>query len=124
MKNLAMAAALALALAATAQTGNAESYKADNSGKNVRDRGDATLTPENQSGSEADVNITREIRKSIVADDNLSINAHNVKIITANGAVTLRGPVETAEEKARVAEKAKQVTGVTSVDNQLEIASH
>ena len=53
----------------------------------------------------------------------MSVNAHNVKIITKNGVVTLRGPVKSPEEKDTIAAKAKQVAGVKNVDNQLEIAS-
>ena len=58
-----------------------------------------------------------------MADKSLSTNAHNVKIITANGVVTLRGPVKSAAEKANIGAKAQQAAGVRRVDNQLEIAS-
>jgi osmotically-inducible protein OsmY len=57
----------------------------------------------------------------VVGDKSLSTNAHNLKIITSNGTVTLRGPVKSTEEKAAVETKAKQVAGVTGVDNQLEV---
>ena len=59
-----------------------------------------------------------------MADKSLSTNAHNVKIITTDGVVTLRGPVKSAAEKATIAAKAQQVAGVSRVDNQLEIASN
>lgn len=101
----------------------AEDYRADNSGKNVRDRNAAAVTSGDQSNAQSDINITQEIRKAVMADDGLSMNAHNVKIITANGVVTLRGPVKNAEEKASIGAKAQHATGVTRVDNQLEIAS-
>ena len=65
----------------------------DNTGRNVRDRSGATLTPGDQSESEADRTLTQQIRRAVVADDSLSTNAHNIKIITINGVVTLRGPV-------------------------------
>lgn len=94
---------------------------ADNTGKNVRDRGDDTLTPTDQGGSPADRDVTAKIRKAIVDDDHLSTNAQNIKIVTRDGAVTLRGPVKSSEEKAAVAAKAQQVAGVKRVDNQLEI---
>ena len=94
---------------------------ADNTGKNVRDRGGETVTPEDQGGSAADRQLTANIRKAIVADDGLSTNAHNVKIVTRDGQVTLRGPVESEAEKQAVAAKAQQVAGVKRVDNQLEI---
>ena len=102
---------------------NAQGYPADNSGKNVRDRDSAAMTAGDQSNSAADVAITQEIRKAVVADEGLSTNAHNVKIITANGVVTLRGPVKSAAEKASIGAKAQHVAGVTRVDNQIEIAS-
>lgn len=101
----------------------AADYPADNSGKNVRDRQDSSKTSGDQSNSKSDVAITQAIRKAVVADKELSTNAHNVKIITTNGMVTLRGPVNSPEEKSKIAAKAKSVAGVKSVDNKLEIAS-
>jgi osmotically-inducible protein OsmY len=94
---------------------------ADNTAKNVRDRGDKTLTPMDQGGSAADRDTTAKIRRALVDDDHLSTNAQNIKIITRDGAVTLRGPVKSVEEKQAVAAKAQQVAGVKRVDNQLEI---
>jgi len=101
--------------------GHGAAVPADNSGKNVRDRADQALTPGDQSSSPADVAITTEIRKAVVADDNLSVNAQNVKIITINGVVTLRGPVKNAAEKNTIATKAQKVAGVSRVDNQIEL---
>ena len=95
----------------------------DNTGRNVRDRNDATKTPMDQSENEADRTITQNIRQALTADDSLSTNAKNVKIITNDGTVTLRGPVKNEQEKTAIEAKAKQVAGVKSVDNQLEIAS-
>ena len=95
----------------------------DNTGRNVRDRGGETKTPMDQSENEADRTITQNIRKALTADDSLSTNAKNIKIITNDGTVTLRGPVKSAKEKADIEAKAKQAAGVKRVDNQLEIAS-
>ena len=95
----------------------------DNTGRNVQDRNEATKTPGDQSENEADRTITQNIRKAITADDSLSTNAKNVKIITNDGTVTLRGPVKSEKEKADIEAKAKQVAGVRNVDNQLEVAS-
>ena len=95
----------------------------DNSGRNVRDRDDQNKTTGDQSENEADRTITQNIRRAVTADDSLSTNAKNVKIITNNGTVTLRGPVKSEKEKAEIEAKAKQVAGVRSVDNQLEVAS-
>src|SRR5437870_4142781 len=65
----------------------------DNTGRNVRDRSGATLTPGDQSEAKDDLRLTQQIRKAIMADKSLSTTAKNVKIMTINGAVTLRGPV-------------------------------
>jgi osmotically-inducible protein OsmY len=108
----------AVMVAAPAVAGD---YDADNSAKNVRDRGDQSMTPADQGGSAADRELTANIRKAIVDDDGLSMNAHNVKVITKEGVVTLRGPVKNAAEKTSVAAKAQKVAGVKRVDNQLEI---
>jgi len=96
---------------------------ADNSGKNVRDRDDATKTSGDQAENEADRTISQNIRQSVVADDSMSTNGKNVKIITADGVVTLRGPVKSDQEKTNIGAKAQQVAGVKRVDNQLEIAN-
>ena len=93
----------------------------DNTGRNVRDRGGETMTPGDQSNEKADLNLTQEIRKAIMADESLSTNAKNVKIITANGIVTLRGPVHTPQEKATIEAKAQNIAGANNVDSQLEV---
>jgi sporulation protein YlmC with PRC-barrel domain len=94
---------------------------ADNSSRNRRDRGDRTLTPLDQGNSQADVNTTAQIRKGILAGDNLSVNARNVKVITNQGQVTLRGPVNTDEEKRFIGSVATGIAQVENVDNQLEV---
>jgi hyperosmotically inducible protein len=124
MKTLIAVLAMVGALTAWAPMIHAQQYPADNSGKNVRDRKDGAPTSGNQSNAKSDVAITQEIRKVVMADKSLSTNAHNVKIITADGVVTLRGPVKSAAEKATIEAKAKQAAGVSRVDNQLEIASN
>ena len=100
---------------------SAPDHQADNTGKNERDRGGATVTPGDQGGSEADREVTQQIRKAVVANDQLSMTAKNVKIITNEGVVTLRGPVVNTQEKTKIAAIAKGVHGVKRVDNQLEI---
>jgi osmotically-inducible protein OsmY len=96
----------------------------DNTGSNDRDRSGKTLTPGDQSESKADLDLTQRVRQAVVADDSLSTNAHNVKIITVNGVVTLRGPVNSAKEKANIDAKAQQIAGATKVNNHLEIVNH
>lgn len=92
----------------------------DNTNINKRDRNEQTLTPLDQSNTKADMNITQAIRKSIMKHE-LSTNAKNIKVITRNGDVTLRGPVNTSAEKEKIAELAKAVPGIKTVDNQLEV---
>ena len=104
----------------TAQTAAVEP---DNSGRNVRDADGATKTPGDQSESEADRTITQDVRQAVTADDSISTNGKNVKIITVDGTVTLRGPVKSEQEKTNIAAKAQQIAGVKKVDNQLEIAN-
>lgn len=123
MKNLAAGMLFVGGLAVSVASAYAQDYPADNSGKNVRDRQDSAVTSGDQSNTQADLNITQAIRKAVMADKELSTNAHNVKIITADGVVTLRGPVKSEEEKKNIGAKAAHVAGVTRVDNQLEIAS-
>jgi hyperosmotically inducible protein len=94
---------------------------ADNTAINERDSTGATTTPADQGNSEADLAMLAKIRQAVVDDKALSTNAHNVKIVTNNGVVTLRGPVKSAEEKKTIEAKATQVAGVTKVENLLEI---
>lgn len=102
----------------------AQTTAPDNSGTNVRDRNDQTKTAGDQSESEADRKISQDIRQALTADDSLSTNGKNAKVITIDGKVTLRGPVKSDQEKAAIAAKAQQVAGVKNVDNQLEIATN
>ena len=97
---------------------------ADNTARNQRDRDAAAQTSGDQAENPADREISANIRRAVVADESLSSNAHNVKIITSNGVVTLRGPVKSAQEKAAIEAKAKQVAGVQSVNNQLEVEAN
>jgi hypothetical protein len=92
----------------------------DNTGKNVRDRSEASPTPEDQGGSAADRELTQRIRRAITDNNQLSTDAKNIKIITTNGKVTLRGPVKNQQELQTINSLVQQM-GVTSVDNQLEV---
>ena len=95
---------------------------ADNSARNARDRGNRTLTPLDQGNGADDIKISQQIRQAITAGG-LSVNAQNVKIITTNGRVTLRGPVRSADEKMRIAEFAARFAGAGNVDDQLELGA-
>jgi len=96
---------------------------ADNSGRNERDRNDATKTAGDQAENESDRTISQNIRQAISADDSVSTNGKNAKIITVDGTVTLRGPVKSEKEKTNIGAKAQQIAGVKKVDNQLEITN-
>ena len=93
----------------------------DNTKMNVRDRPADAMTAGQQSNANGDIELTRKIRQAVVKDSSLSTMAHNVKIISNNGSVTLRGPVKTQGEKDAIAEKAQTIAGSGKVDNQLEI---
>lgn len=95
----------------------------DNSARNMRDRDTTTLTPLDQGNNKADIDTTAKIRREIVDLEGLSVNAQNVKIITNEGRVTLRGPVNSAEEKRLVGEIATRIATSEMTDNQLEVRS-
>ena len=99
---------------------SATDYEPDNTGRNVRDRDDQMPTSGDQSESEQDRKLTQQIRQAIVDDDSLSMTAHNVKIITQDGVVTLRGPVKNAQERNAIGAKAVKIAGAGKVQNKLE----
>jgi hyperosmotically inducible protein len=116
---LALACLSALSLAAFA-TDN-EKSKPDNTATNERDRAGETETSGDQSNSSADLKITQAIRRALMKDSELSTTAKNIKVITANGQVTLRGPVKTAQEKAKVDRIARSAAGRARIDDQLDV---
>ena len=105
---------------ATSTSTDSAAVKRDNTEVNVRDRTDAVKTPIDQNENQKDIDITANIRKRVV-DTKMSVNAQNVKIITQDGKVTLRGPVKSEEEKAQIEKMAHEVAGAANVDNQLEV---
>ena len=112
----------ALTLSAYAEDKDATGKPAvDNTARNARDKSGETQTSGDQSNTPEDIKTTAAIRRAIVADKSLTMTATNVKIITADGKVTLRGPVKTAAEKAKIAELATKEAGTSTIDNQLEV---
>jgi osmotically-inducible protein OsmY len=95
---------------------------ADNTRVNERDRSSTALTPMDQGESTADRDMTQSIRKSVIADDSLSFTAKNVKIITRDGRVTLRGAVNNTREKTTIEKAAKDLAGAKMVTNELEVS--
>jgi hyperosmotically inducible periplasmic protein len=108
--------------AAIAGSSWSQDENADNTGKNVRDKDDQSVTATDQSNDPADLKMTADIRKMVVGDGSLSMMAKNVKIVTIGGSVTLRGPGETEKEKAAIEGHAKQA-GAKKITNGLEIKS-
>ncbi|QDU31683.1 outer membrane lipoprotein [Anatilimnocola aggregata] len=94
----------------------------DNTAVNTRDQSSSTKTPFDQGQGADDIKVTADIRTKIVNHSGMSINGRNVKIITENGKVTLRGPVSSQEEKDVIDKFAKDTSGAVNVDNQIEIA--
>lgn len=92
----------------------------NNTGINTRDRDDKTLTPMDQMNNEADLKITQEIRQALIEGE-FSLDAKNIKVITRNGEVTLRGPVETAAEREKIDALVKAMPGIKRIDNQLQV---
>lgn len=92
----------------------------DNTGMNRADK-NSDQTADQQQKDRSDRNLTDQIRKAIVADKSLSTDAHNVKVITRQGHVTLKGPVRSENEKRTVEAKATEVAGQDKVTNDLVI---
>ena len=95
--------------------------KPDNTAINERDRSGETETSGDQSNSSADLKITQAIRQALVKDSELSTTAKNIKVITNNGQVTLRGPVKNAQEKAKISQLARSAAGGAHIDNQVDV---
>jgi hyperosmotically inducible protein len=97
-------------------------HDVDNTAVNVRDRDGKTVTAGDQAkGYRSDVEITQDIRQQIVKDYTFSTSAKNVKIITKNGMVVLRGPVASSEERTKIVSIAQNSAGVSNVKNKLEV---
>jgi hyperosmotically inducible protein len=92
--------------------------QADNTKKNKTDK---AITADQQGQGEADMEMTRKIRKSITDEGTLSTYAKNIKVISLDGKVTLRGPVNTTEERTKLQDLAVTVAGAANVSNQIEI---
>ncbi|MFO0619379.1 MAG: BON domain-containing protein [Polyangiaceae bacterium] len=127
MRNVILFRALAAgALVAALGSGCQDKAPApDNTKVNQRDtktEASATKTPLDQGQNKGDIDITAAIRRDLMSNDRLSTTAKNVKIITTDGNVTLRGPVKSEGERADIAAAVEHVDGVRQVDNQLEVA--
>ncbi len=104
-----------------AQTSEQQSTSPDNTKMNAQDRDKTSPTADQQKDNRSDREITRQIRQSLVKDKTLSTYGHNVKVITQNGQVTLKGPVRSDDEKKAIEAKATEVAGENKVTSELNI---
>ena len=93
----------------------------DNTKINQRDRNAAEPTADQQKMNTGDRETTKQIRQAIIKDKSISTYGHNVKVITQNGMVTLKGPVRSQEEKQTIEAKAKEIAGPDKVTDDLEV---
>jgi hyperosmotically inducible periplasmic protein len=110
-------AVLSLGIAGTAATAQDQNTKPDNSAQNKNQ----DQTAQNQSSAPSDRELTAKVRKAILADKDLSTYAHNIKIITQNGTVTLKGPVKSDDEKQKIESDVAAVVAPGSIVNQLTV---
>jgi len=93
----------------------------DNTKTNQQDRSKAAVTADQAKNNASDRDTMQKIRKSVMDDKSLSTYAHNVKIISQDGKVTLKGPVRTEEEKQTIAQKATEIAGAGNVTDEMTV---
>jgi hyperosmotically inducible protein len=113
---------LGVGFAVSAQATKPQTTPPDNTKVNKRDQDPSRPTAGQQKENRPDREITRQIRRSITQDKDLSTYARNIKIITQNGNVTLRGPVRSVEEKKNIEAKANGIAGADHVKSEIQIA--
>jgi hyperosmotically inducible periplasmic protein len=94
----------------------------DNTKTNQGDASKNAKTADQQKMNPADRETTKKIRSALMDDKSLSTYAHNIKIITTDGMVTLKGPVRSEDEKSAIEAKARQIAGDSNVTNNLTVA--
>lgn len=115
-------AGLLTVTAVHAQTNESKRDAAENTKANATDRMPAAKTPADQSNDKEAIDVTAGIRRAVLDDKSLSMAAHNVKIMTDGDVVTLRGAVESADEKKRIEALAVKVATGKQVRNEISIA--
>jgi hyperosmotically inducible protein len=120
--SIALAAPLVLGFALYAKPSGQSNPQADNTKVNKPDQDQGTPTADQQKMNATDRDITKKIRSALHNDTSLSTYAHNVKIITREGKVTLKGPVRSEDEKNKVATEATTVAGEGNVTNEITVA--
>lgn len=132
MKNAVLSLTLAVTVAGNAalaenasdQQRNEEEaaeFKADNTGRNVRDRNDYRKTADDQSSSKENTAALADIRKAIVDNNDLSVNARNVKVMVDDTSVTIRGPVNSKKEADTIVSVAWKYSSGRQLVNELEV---
>jgi osmotically-inducible protein OsmY len=102
-------------------TDQSTSAQADNTKVNQRDQNTNEPTADQQNNNRSDRDITQQIRKAITQDKSRSTYAHDVKVITQNGQVALKGPVRSDDEKKAIEAKATQIAGENKVTSELAV---
>ena len=100
---------------------SSDSTAADNTKRNASEQNKNTETAEKQSPSKDDLALTQKVRQAVMKDGSLSMNAKNAKIIAQDGKITLKGPVDSQQEKDTIGAAAGEIAGKDKVDNQLEV---
>jgi hyperosmotically inducible periplasmic protein len=95
---------------------------ADNTKNNKGDQSADATTADKQKMNPADRDLTKKIRAALHSDSTLSTYAHNIKVISQDGKVTLKGPVRSENEKSAIEAKATEIAGQGNVTNQLTVA--
>ena len=121
MKRTLLVLACLSALSVAALAADDKKTNPDNTATNERDRSGETQTSGDQSNSSSDLKITQAIRQALMKDGELSTTAKNIKIVTANGQVTLRGPVKNAQEKSKIDQLARSAASGAKIENQLDV---
>ena len=123
MKRNLLAIAYLSAFTLAALAADDKKTEPDNTAINERDRSGDAKTSGDQSNSSADLKITQAIRQALMKEPSLSTTAKNIKVITADGHVTVRGPVTTTQEKAKIDQLARSAAGGAQIDDQLEVTN-
>jgi hyperosmotically inducible protein len=98
-----------------------DATEADNTKRNSSEQNKNIETAEKQSNDKDDLALTQKVRQAVMKDGSLSMNAKNVKIIAQDGKITLKGPVDSQQEKDTIGTEAGGIAGKEKVDNQLEV---
>ena len=105
-----------------AQVNPSSTTQADNTKRNEKVTKNAEVTAQDQSNEQTDLNLVAKVRRAIMDDASLSVNAQNVKIVAANGQVVLKGPVKNDSERTRLSQIANEIVGANNVKNELEVS--